>query len=514
MRVLRSISASVVAVTLLAGCASPPPRVSTSTPTPAAPAAAPLPPVVATHVETRGTPPAYLAPAVAGGSPFCFDPESPTLRAAVKRAPFADDDRIDAAALADDVRDLHAAMKKLYAGYPELLQSTTFDVDRFFAEWERDVRAAGATITFDAGIVERLVTLRRHIRDNHLTVRGGTPPEERPELAFSEYQVPGRVVGLDEARCTFTGAEPVRGTTEVARVLTRSGLAELSTFSARSTAPFVDVRCGAHTARFERRPHHDARRDRGVPVYEWRTVGDATVITVRRLSGSPDDEALLARMATDAAAHARKPIVVFDFRGNGGGNDGYVSAWIEELVRGSWPAAYAELRVTGAATACGDWNNLVGNQIGYDRVDTPAGVAEREAFLRETPLGGRPADPVEVLDRAPSTSSAKHPYTGRVFALVDHGSASSGESAPNMLRLAMHATVLGERTGGFAELGNVRPYMMPRTGVFWHLGSKRNYFEAPRDGVGFPVDVILDGDLLEAPVEELLPLLKKLPKER
>ena len=505
-RVFSSIAASALSLAPFLGCAVPPPRAPSQAGPAAPPVAAPAP------VQMRAAPSAYLAPAVAGGSPFCFDPASPTLRAAVKRAPFEDDDPVDAAALADDVRDLHAAMKKLYAGYPELLQSTTFDVEGFFAEWERDVRAAGATVPFRAGVGARLVALRRHIRDNHLTVRGGTPAWRGPDLTFSEYQAPGRIAGLDEARCTFTGATPVHGTVQVARLLARAGLSEISTFSAQSVAPSVDVRCGEATVRFARRTPHEARHDRAAPAYEWRTVGDATVITVRRLYGSPDEEALLARLAADAETHARKPVVVFDFRGNGGGNDGYVFAWIERLVRGTWPAAYASLHVTGAATACGDWNNLVGNQIGYDRVDTPAAVAEREAFLRETPLGGRAGDPVQVLERAPGTSNAKHPYAGRVFALVDHGSASSGESAPNELRLAMHATLVGERTGGFAELGNIRPYMMPRTGIFWHLGSKRNYFEAPRDGVGFPVDVVLDGDLLEAPVEELVPLLRALPR--
>ena len=35
----------------------------------------------------------------------------------------------------------------------------------------------------------------------------------------------------------------------------------------------------------------------------------------------------------------------------------------------------------------------------------------------------------------------------------------------------MHATLVGERTSGYAELGNVRPCLMPRTGVLWQVGS-------------------------------------------
>jgi hypothetical protein len=53
---------------------------------------------------------------------------------------------------------------------------------------------------------------------------------------------------------------------------------------------------------------------------------------------------------------------------------------------------------------------------------------------------------------------------------------------------------------------------MPRTGVGWELGSKRNLFASPSDGVGIPVDAYLSPDLMQAPVETLLPFLLKLPK--
>ncbi len=475
----------------------------------APPVVAPATPVAAPAVSR---PSIYLAPSSAGGSPFCFDPASTALRQAVARPAPKPDDPIDAPLLADDVRDFHKAMGKLYAGYPELLQKTTFDVDAFFADWEREVRAAGATIPFRDGVVNRLVALRRQVQDNHLTARGSGNLATRPELAFAEYQAAGRFNGLDEARCTFASATPVHGSVRVVSMLTRAGKKEVSTFSAQSVAPVVDVRCGDETRPFQRRAAHDVRSDAKAPVYEWKTVGNATVITVRRLYGSPADKALLARIPADSAEHAKKPVVVFDFRGNGGGSDQYVFDWVGKLAKGTWPAAYADLRATGAATACGDWNELVYEQIEYERIDTPEAVGERAAFQRDTPLGGRASDPVQQLDRAPNSANPKHPYTGRVFVLVDHASSSSGESAPEELRLAMHATIVGERSGGYAEFGNIRPYLMPRTGLQWNLASKRNYFESPRDGVGFPVDVALDSELLGAPVEELLPLLEALPK--
>jgi hypothetical protein len=473
-------------------------------------------------------PDVYLPRDRANGWPYCFDPASAPLRAAISRKRFEETEPLDAAALAGDVRDLHEAMKRLYAGYPELLQTTAFDVDGFFADWEREVRAAAPTVTFGAGVLSRLVTLRRQIHDNHLATRGhGRSLASRPEIVFSEYQRRGHVDGLQADRCTFTVAAegrptasgekdsgsvlPIEGTVAPSKDLTKSGIEEIATFSVQSIAPSVDVRCGAETVRFERRTPHQLAHEGGARPYEWRTSGGATVIVVRRLYGSPEDLAALERLAKDYDEHRKKPLVVFDFRGNGGGNDGYVWAWVERATRGKFAAPYAELQIA-SATACGDWNNLVADQITYGRVDSPEARAERDAFLRKSPLGGTPGKTVPVLDRSDVETKGQHPYGGRVLVLVDHASASSGESGPLMLRAALRATIVGERTGGYAEFGNIRPYVMPRTGVVWQLASKRNYYPTPHDGVGLPVDYYLSDELIGAPVEALIPVLETIPK--
>jgi hypothetical protein len=493
-----------LAVVAIAGaCKSPAP---TPAPSPSAASSAPAP-------KREAAPPMYLPPERAGGFPYCFDPHSESLRAAVKRKRFEEGDALDAAALADDVRDLHGAMERLYAGYPELLHTPSFDVDRFFEGWERGLRDARTTVSFGDGVLAKLVDLRHHIRDNHLMVWGyGLRLAQRPDLAFSEYQLRGRADAFDPARCTFDGASPVEGTARVAKQLSKNGLDAIATFSAQSTRPFVDVRCGDASLRFERRVPHSLAHADDAPVYERRTVGDATVIVVRRLHGSPKELEVLAGIAKDYDEHRKKPTVVFDFRGNGGGNDGYVGRWILRAARGKIPPPYIELRIA-SANACGDWNQMVFDQISYDRVDTAEARAERDALVAKHALGGVRGEPAHALDAEGAELKGETPYAGRVIAIVDNGSASSGESAPDALRLSLGATIVGERTGGFAEFGNIRPYVMPRTGVGWNLASKRNYYTSPRDGVGIPIDVYLDAELLGAKVEDLVPLLAKLPKK-
>jgi hypothetical protein len=394
------------------------------------------------------------------------------------------------------------------------MQDVSFDVERFFSDWEQTLRHGSPTITFGEGVLRYLVELRRHVRDNHLFVWGRAMKlVRRDDLMFSEYQARRRVEPFDVTQCTFGGVTPVPGTARIAKLLTRTGLSDVTTFSAQSSAPSIDVVCGGQTVRFERHVSRAKGADAHAPTYETRTVGDATVIVVRALDGSPNAQALLGQIAADYAKHKQKSVIVFDFRGNGGGNDGYIYSWVEKAKRGIWPLPHFDVSVTGAARACGEWNDLVADQITYDRVDSVEGKAERETFRAKTPLGDVLGAPVEAAPSVTSvTSNATSPYSGRIFALADAASASSGETSPDELRTALGATVVGERTGGFLEFGNVYPYAMPRTGVLWELGSKRNYYTEPRDGVGIPVDVYLDDDLVEAPVEALVPLLEKLPK--
>ena len=445
---------------------------------------------------------------------YCFDPDSAALRTFVTRPRLEPSDRLDSAALAADVRDLHAAMEHLYAGYPELLHSTKFDVDAFFADWERELHGSGSTVFFRTGVLARAIALRHQVRDNHLGIWGYELARE-PELAYSEYQRFGHFT--DPATCTIEGASAVPGTMRNSVMVSRDSAEPLATFSAQSTAPILNVYCagGGAAIPFERLVADPSLaiklHDEGAP-YEWHRAGRAAVIRIKRLHGSAADEENLEQLAKDYEAQRSAPFIVFDFRGSGGGNDGYVESWIKKAARGISAPAYVDV-TSSSAVACGDWNVLVSKQIEQKTIDTGEGRAARKSFLESHPLGGGPKGTAgDVFEGSSAAFSGKTPYHGRVFVLVDRSAGSSGESAPLLLRAALGATIVGERTAGYLEYGNLMPYLMPRTGVGWGLGSKRNLFASPSDGVGIAVDAYLSPELMQAPVETLLPLLVKLPK--
>ena len=144
-----------------------------------------------------------------------------------------------------------------------------------------------------------------------------------------------------------------------------------------------------------------------------------------------------------------------------------------------------------------------------DRIDEPASVARRDKLRAEWPRSAAQLS-VEFKPHRNQTD-AKMPYKGRVFVLVDRHCGSSGESAAMFFREGLGAKVVGERTAGVQEYGNVRPFVLPRTLIRMYFATKRNYFTVPVEAVGMPADVYLPPELMAKPVEELIPLLRKLP---
>ena len=269
--------------------------------------------------------------------------------------------------------------------------------------------------------------------------------------------------------------------------------------TARGTADAIDATCGAETVRFERRVAASTPRNKDAPVYEWHPTGDAAVVIVRHLDGSPAERARLEQIAADYDAHRAKKTVVFDFRGNGGGNDGYVYAWAAKAVRGTWPAPYAEVKVTGAELPCGEWNNLVLRQIDADAVDTPTAKSERDTAMQSA-LASLKGATVQSVDMAPITNTAAHPYGGRVFAIVDRtprrpARAGRRSCAPRWARRSSASAPRGSwnsatsgpgscpargSAGGWRRSGTTTSSRMRLSGCRWTCTWRRSYWASRR----------------------------------
>ncbi len=458
--------------------------------------------------QPRVAPDLYLAAALAGGATYCLNPDSAALRAAIGRQKVPAQALFPSAALARDIEELHRMLRKQYAGYPELLQHRSFDVEAFFQRWVGELRGRAQTVPFAEGVIRYLVELKKHHADRHLQPTGWAMDlVGNPELEVAEYQGPAPKAELRSCRLPpDSGAFP--GTLRTSLRAVGAGKTEpIVTVTVRGNrARTLELTCGEERAVLHRRGELPLPERKALPLYELRSHGELAVIQVRRLSGSPEELHALEQLPLEYDQHRKHGTLVFDFRGNGGGNDGYVFQWLERAKRGAFQMA-PSVEIEGALYPCRDWNSLVFSQIAYGQVDAPEAIAAREE-LRQ----GWPAAPLDIHHRVSSgavTMEADEPYPGKVYALVDRHSASSGESAPAALRAALGATLVGERTAGFLEYGNLQPFVLPETGILFWVPIVRRYYDPPAEQVGLEVDVYLDPAQLALPAEKLLPFLPR-----
>jgi C-terminal processing protease CtpA/Prc len=239
-------------------------------------------------------------------------------------------------------------------------------------------------------------------------------------------------------------------------------------------------------------------------VYAWRTAGDAAVLALPSFANTAAAREQLRRLPEDYPAHARHPRLVFDLRGNGGGSLEWLRAWLAQAVRGPW-RSYPWLEATRALWPCATWNHAVVLQVRDGRADAPAARAEREAL--RAAWGTEPPPPGPRFDPGLRHGGATAPYGGRVVALVDRYSGSSGELAALELRRALGAILVGERTAGTMQYGQLQRFVLPRTGLVWQVPTRRFFFDEEVEGVGLPVDVYLQR--IDADAAALAPLLDR-----
>ncbi len=445
-----------------------------------------------------------LAPAAAAGCPYCFDPDSTSLREALSRHAPSAGAPIPAAALAEDVRWYHGLLRRQYAGYIDLVRHPSFDVNAFFAAWAETLRCSGSALPFRNAVVEPLITLRLAVPDGHLTFRGADPlVGADARIAAYEYQAVVRAAPTagPEAVAAVPGVWP--STWRTAPLLRVGGsVTTVATLSARGCGDSrtLSLANGDHLELHRRPPPPEAPGDQR--AYTWRTVDDVAVITLRRFGGPPALQEQLRRFVGDYPRHVTASSVLFDLRGNNGGSLGFILEWIAQ-ARGGEARGLAPLE-TAVWPWAGAWNRLVEDQIRHGDMDKEEAREERRRVRESWPSAASPLRLLTVTNRAASPG----PYEGRVFVAVDRGSGSSGERAAVDLRRLLGAILIGERTSGGMQYGQACRFVLPQTGLVCQLPIRRIFFDQEVESVGFPVDVYLE-DIGQA-AEALIPHLDRI----
>jgi hypothetical protein len=446
----------------------------------------------------------YLSPAAAQGGKWCFNPNSPKLRI-LTAPPAQPNDPVDAAALAADLKDLREFLRTQYPGYGELAQAHDFDVDDFFRNWQASL-AGKDKAPFSEAIVRPLQKLRDVVIDQHLQAAFPEAELKRGTLLDArEFQGVFDGAAPDVSKCTVSGAQRVyESTLRVSPEISKAAKRELITVSAVANAP-VKLKCGNREFTLTERAATPMPKEADPTFYTWSTAGDTAVIRIKRLFGSTKDLENLAHIPQDYPEHSKFKRIIFDLRGNGGGDDSYVYDWISKAKTGTWYSG-SETKLVGDLWPCEEWNITLYRLVRDGTIGSAAADAELQKIKAKWPQD--PPYLREQFNDGLVEDKSEHPYKGHIYVLIDRRSASSGESSAFVLRQALGATVLGERSAGYLTFGNQRPIILPRSNVRIMVPTKRNWFDTPMETVGVPVDFYLQDTAM--PIPDLLPILDKL----
>lgn len=235
------------------------------------------------------------------------------------------------------------------------------------------------------------------------------------------------------------------------------------------------------------RPARPAQGPDPGPAWESRQVtgvsGEVSLVRIRTLSQDAGSSAALLAGSADESAFFSDRVVV-DLRGNGGGDDSFVSRWMAPMVR----RAFSSPTIT--CLSVGQSPLMVWNYLAFLRLRDPEAPPPSALLpLRHTP---HPGDELTARDTVEEVPVGRTPWQGRMLVLVDGGTASSGESAAWLLREGLGARIVGGRTAGMFESANMCPYVLPHTGLTVLLPSQWVRSPEPVEFVGLRPDAEID----------------------
>ena len=172
----------------------------------------------------------------------------------------------------------------------------------------------------------------------------------------------------------------------------------------------------------------------------------------------PERVEMLEKLAACGGDYTDSPLLIFDVRGNGGGDDSYVKDWFQGWAgnRAQCPGAFS---YRYSQLSCHLFDFYPAKRMGTYRVYSQTGVwVER---------------------------------TGPVFVLQDKGVASSGESVVEIFQTAADTLFVGGPTLGCALTPNNWRFFLPHSGLKCYFGTGLGLYGAGenRDGVGYLPDL-------------------------
>ena len=214
-----------------------------------------------------------------------------------------------------------------------------------------------------------------------------------------------------------------------------------------------------------------ARLDEIRPRYRAaaKAVGLTTLAPDKRWVGMPDFDGAHSGAAYQAlypqlAALPKSGWIVFDLRGNGGGD----STWGNRALRALYGAPYAaQLDVAGGASEymIADASTVAMLKRYIAMPEYAASKAESEAALAKVEAAMRAGQKMALVDGKDGGTVdpvvAPRPHGPRIAAVIDRRCFSSCMNFLQQLRAAGDTVVLGEPTNGYSPFGEINRHALP-----------------------------------------------------
>ncbi|MGJ7918275.1 S41 family peptidase [Massilia sp. LXY-6] len=200
-----------------------------------------------------------------------------------------------------------------------------------------------------------------------------------------------------------------------------------------------------------------------------RPVGLSTLAPDKRWVGMPDFNGARSAAAYEAlypklAALPKSGWVVFDLRGNGGGD----STWGSRALAALYGEAYArqlssmgdasKYLIADAATASLLKRYIAAPEYAASKAESEDELAKVEAAMR---AGERMALVAGEAGAAPAPAVLRRPHGPRVAAVIDRGCFSSCMAFLQQLQAMGDTVVLGESTLGYSPFGEIKLFELP-----------------------------------------------------
>ena len=249
------------------------------------------------------------------------------------------------------------------------------------------------------------------------------------------------------------------------------------------------------------------------PAYRLTRHGNTCFVRLATLDAVFDHKSVL-RFVRDAERVKKCSTAILDLRGNSGGFELYVDAWMYTM---GWDSSRKDVVRTSAVDSNIESNVTAWNSLQYNTKYLSGDLGSTYLAGQEDSLSGLwPLTTATKPPRGAVSSSDSYSisqrWPGNLVVLVDRHTASAGEWSAVKLKLFMGACIVGERTAGFMGSSGVLPYQLSRTGVRWIVPYQKPDATDTRSGerIGIPVDIgLASPGASEDEIVALLPALRR-----